>query len=184
MYSIGLVHYPVYNKRKDVVATAVTIMDVHDLSRLGRTYGLDNYFVITPTENQQEIVKRTLGYWQFGFGKIYNDNRAEAFSITKLVSSIEEAVELLRREKGNVKVVVTSAKRFENTITYEELGKKIKEGKEHFLVLFGTGWGLAKEVMEMADFVLEPIKFKSDYNHLSVRSAASIIVDRLSQYLW
>ncbi len=47
------------------------------------------------------------------------------------------------------------------------------------LMLFGTGWGLSKEVLEMANHRLAPIRGVSDYNHLSVRSAVAIILDRL-----
>jgi hypothetical protein len=45
--------------------------------------------------------------------------------------------------------------------------------------LFGTGWGLTEELFDRADFILEPIKGSGDYNHLSVRTAAAIILDRL-----
>ena len=47
------------------------------------------------------------------------------------------------------------------------------------LLLFGTGWGLAPEVLDACDWVLEPVRSPTGYNHLSVRSAASIVVDRL-----
>jgi hypothetical protein len=47
-----------------------------------------------------------------------------------------------------------------------------------FLMLFGTGWGLTREVKDGSDYVLAPIEGKG-YNHLSVRSAVAIILDRL-----
>ena len=47
------------------------------------------------------------------------------------------------------------------------------------LLLFGTGWGLTVEVLGQADMVLEPIRGVGDYNHLSVRAAAAVILDRL-----
>jgi hypothetical protein len=47
-----------------------------------------------------------------------------------------------------------------------------------FLILFGTGWGLTQEVKDSSDYVLVPIEGKG-YNHLSVRSAVAIILDRL-----
>ncbi|MGC8720905.1 MAG: RNA methyltransferase, partial [Thermodesulforhabdaceae bacterium] len=47
------------------------------------------------------------------------------------------------------------------------------------ILLFGTAWGLADAVFEQADYILEPIRGKSSYNHLSVRCAAAIIIDRL-----
>ena len=47
------------------------------------------------------------------------------------------------------------------------------------LLLLGTAWGLAPEVLAMADGVLPPIRGVSGFNHLSVRSAAAILFDRL-----
>jgi tRNA (guanine37-N1)-methyltransferase len=38
---------------------------------------------------------------------------------------------------------------------------------------------LAEEVVDMADGVLRPIRYLDEYNHLSVRSAVTITVDRL-----
>jgi hypothetical protein len=47
------------------------------------------------------------------------------------------------------------------------------------LLLFGTAHGLAPEVNKTADYTLPPIQCTTGYNHLSVRSAVSIILDRL-----
>jgi hypothetical protein len=53
------------------------------------------------------------------------------------------------------------------------------EGKP-VLVVFGTGWGLAPTVVESADALLEPVRgVREEYNHLSVRAACAIILDRL-----
>ena len=38
---------------------------------------------------------------------------------------------------------------------------------------------MTEEVFDKSDYVLEPIGGGGDYNHLSVRSAASIMLDRL-----
>jgi len=48
-----------------------------------------------------------------------------------------------------------------------------------FLIVFGTGWGLTESILAQSDYVLEPIEGGTDYNHLSVRAAAAIIMDRL-----
>jgi hypothetical protein len=48
-----------------------------------------------------------------------------------------------------------------------------------YLLVFGTAWGLAEPFISEADYILEPISGRTDYNHLSVRSAAGIILDRL-----
>jgi hypothetical protein len=47
------------------------------------------------------------------------------------------------------------------------------------LLVFGTGWGLAAPVVEEAHAVLEPIRGPGPWNHLSVRSACAIALDRL-----
>ncbi len=47
------------------------------------------------------------------------------------------------------------------------------------MILLGTAWGLAPQVIESSDGILEPISGVGKYNHLSVRSAAAIVLDRL-----
>lgn len=42
---LGLVHYPIYNKNMQVIATAVTNFDIHDISRTARTYDVKKYFL-------------------------------------------------------------------------------------------------------------------------------------------
>ena len=46
-------------------------------------------------------------------------------------------------------------------------------------MVLGTGWGLSPEVMARADLRLAPVQGPSYYNHLSVRAAAAVILDRL-----
>ena len=77
------------------------------------------------------------------------------------------------------RVQTTSARIFDNSISYKNLSKKIFEDDKPYLLLFGTGWGLTDEVMDMSDYILEPIRANSKYNHLSVRAAVAIILDRL-----
>ena len=47
------------------------------------------------------------------------------------------------------------------------------------MILLGTGWGLADAVFARSDLVLEPIPGRDDYNHLSVRAASAIMLDRI-----
>ena len=46
--SIALLHYPVYNKNKEIVASSVTNFDIHDIARCARTYGINKYFIVHP----------------------------------------------------------------------------------------------------------------------------------------
>jgi hypothetical protein len=176
---IALVHHPVVNKKKEVIGSAVTNLDIHDIARTARTYGVGSYFISTPYEDQHKLVNELLEHWLSGYGASYNPARKEALEIVQPVFSVDEAIDALTEEYGKRPLLVTtSAIEQSNTISYADLGKKINE-KEPVLLLFGTAHGLAQEILEQCDLSLPPIKGGTDYNHLSVRSAASIIIDRL-----
>lgn len=177
---VALLHHPVYNKKGDVVTTAVTNLDVHDISRIGRTFGVARFYIVTPLEIQREFVQRILSHWREGYGASANPARKEAFDIVSVRDSLEEVREEIVRITGTQAfLVATSASSRIPAGSYESLRKMIEDGDRHFLILFGTGWGLTKEVIDQADFTLEPIAGSTGYNHLSVRSAVSIVMDRL-----
>ena len=52
---LALTHYPVVNKRGEIIASALTNLDLHDIARVARTYGVKGYYVITPLEDQREL---------------------------------------------------------------------------------------------------------------------------------
>ena len=175
----ALLHYPVYNKSRKVVATSLTTLDIHDIARASRTYGVKRYYVVQPIENHLWLARKLLSFWQSGHGREYNPKRWEALKIVEAVPYFEDALKDIKAKDGvEPKVVVTSAKRYQNAISYTTLREKI-EGGEDVIICFGTGWGLTEEFISSADYILEPIEGPTDYNHLSVRSAASIILDRL-----
>lgn len=177
---LGLVHYPVYNKNSEVVCTSVTNFDIHDISRTCKTYDIKGYHIIVPLDAQKELTERILGYWKDGFGANHNKDREEAFSTTHATESIEKAIAEIEKAEGKTpKIITTSAKIFPNSISYENLSKQMFEDDEVYLLLFGTGWGLTDEIMDQSTHILEPIRGNARYNHLSVRSAVSIILDRL-----
>lgn len=179
--AIALIHYPVLNKRGETIGSAVTNLDLHDISRVARTYGVTDFFVATPYEDQLELIAEITGHWQFGHGAAANPTRKEALSLIRPVDGLETIVEEVSGEfDQDVLVVATSAKQQANEMMhYGELRAHLIEKKSPVLLLFGTAHGLAPEVMEKADKTLPPIGLNSDYNHLSVRSAVSIILDRL-----
>lgn len=177
---VGLVHYPVYNKNNEIVATSVTNFDIHDISRTCRTYDINKYYIITPVKSQIEFTKRIVGYWKKEDSIEFNKDRNEAFENTEISESIENVILDIEKNCGKKpRIVTTSAKIFENTISFEKMSEEIKKSNEPLLLLFGTGFGLSKDVMDMSDKILEPIRANTKYNHLSVRSAVSIILDRL-----
>ncbi|HTQ48077.1 MAG TPA: RNA methyltransferase, partial [Polyangiaceae bacterium] len=64
--AIALLHYPVLDGQGAIVTTAVTNLDVHDLSRSARTYGCSDYFVVHPITAQRELVDRIRTHWTEG----------------------------------------------------------------------------------------------------------------------
>ncbi|MED5353186.1 MAG: RNA methyltransferase [Nitrospinota bacterium] len=176
---LALVHFPVYNKTGEVIVSSVTTLDIHDISRACRTFGVGTFYVITPLKTQQELVHRLIGHWLEGFGAEYNPIRKEALLKTVVKNNLEEAVKEVSEQSGNKpRVIVTGAKRAPRSIGYEALKKEFKQGEPNLLV-FGTGWGLEKNLVENADYALLPIEGSDGFNHLPVRGAVSIILDRL-----
>ena len=158
----------------------ITPIDIHDFSRLGKTYGTRGFFVITPLEDQQALAHRILRHWISGYGARYNRHRKEALSLVSVASSLEMAIKKVEAREGEpITVVATDASLQQNgAISYEAL-RRIIVSNEVVLLLFGTAWGLHEEILKNADHVLEPISGRTGYNHLSVRTAAAIILDRL-----
>lgn len=176
----GLVHYPVYNKNREKIASAVTNLDLHDISRISKTYGAKKFFVVTPLTDQQEFTKSLINHWKSGFGASYNVDRKEAIEVIEITASIEDAVNKIFEIEGERPVTIaTCASKVKDSITFSKAKEIIKSNKA-VLLLFGTAWGLHNDMIDRADFVLKSIKGNSDYNHLSVRAAAGIIIDRLT----
>ena len=46
--AVVLVHHPVVDKNGDTIAAAVTALDLHDIARVAKTYGLAAFYVVTP----------------------------------------------------------------------------------------------------------------------------------------
>jgi len=177
----ALMHTDVFvDKQKRVGETSVTSLDIHDVARSSRTFGLENYFIVTPLVDQQKIVQKMLAFWQSGVGQKYNVNRFESVKSVKLKDSLDKVIEEITEKEGKEPVVVvTSAQSYENkkNITFHD--QQIVWSKERpVLFLFGTGQGLSDNIIKKADFLLVPIEGFSDYNHLSVRSAVAIVLDR------
>lgn len=177
---LGLVHYPVYNKNGQIVCTSVTNFDIHDISRLCRTYDINKYYIITNTLSQIEYTNRIISFWKKEDSIGFNKDRNIAFENTIVIDSIENAMIDIEKITGKkVNLITTSAKKFDNSISYELMSKKIFNDDEVYFLIFGTGFGLTNEIMEKSTYILNPIRGNAKYNHLSVRSAVSIILDRL-----
>lgn len=181
---IGLVHYPIKSKDGGIVQTSMTNLDIHDIARTARTYNLSGYYLIAPPVCQLEVVNKIIGHWSNGFGLEYNSDRSDALALVKMAGSVSEACDSITGETGRKTVViVTDAKIHQDlrNITCISMQNMLKLHDFNFLLLFGTGWGLAEAVIAKADYILEPVRPLTvhNYNHLSVRAAVAIIIDRV-----
>lgn len=176
---VALVHYPVVNRAGETIGSAVTNLDLHDIARACCTYGVDTYWVVTPDEQQRELAEEIVAHWTKGYGGGVNPDRKKALSLINVCSTIDEVIKAVTGKWGKeTSVFSTCARPKENTVGYGAVRTRLLDG-EPILLLFGTAWGLAPEVMKAVNGTLPPLKGYGEYNHLSVRSAVSIILDRL-----
>ncbi|MGH7896828.1 MAG: RNA methyltransferase [Candidatus Binatia bacterium] len=177
---VVLLHHPVYDKNGQIVATAVTNMDVHDLARIGKTYGLSGIFIATPVRALRLLAEKIIEHWKSGFGAEYNETRREALALVRTVVDLDQAILEIERETGERPVLVaTSAREASGRTSFAELRARLRAQRSPHLLILGTGWGLAREILDRSDLVLEAIRGVGDYNHLPVRAAAAILLDRL-----
>lgn len=176
--AIALVHHPIVDRRGDLVTSAVTNLDIHDLARTSRTYGVDRVYLVTPLAEQQQLVDRILQHWRQGHGSSYNPKRAEALKLVVVVACLEDALVDWQKVSGGEPWPVLTGAASQGGISFKSCREKLAE--RPLLLVLGTGWGLAPELFEQGWTVLEPIVGAGDnYNHLPVRSAAAIMLDRL-----
>ena len=177
---IALLHHPVYDKNGQVVTTAVTNMDIHDIARSGCTYGIRGFYVVTPVKVLQKLARKIIAHWEEGYGSQYNVTRKEALALARIRDTLDDVLIDIERECGEKPLLIgTSAKARKSPTSFIELRDMLEGETRPFLILLGTGWGLTETIIEQSDYVLEAIEGLTDYNHLSVRSAAAIILDRL-----
>ena len=176
---VALVHHPVIDKNGATIASAVTNLDLHDIARVCRTYGVRGYYVITPLADQVVLVNRILEHWTAGPGGTYNPKRRQALELIRVKERFEESVAAIAAVEGRRPMIVaTTARRRAGDLAFRQL-RAMLANETPALLAFGTAWGLTDEFMAAADHVLDPLAGTNTYNHLSVRSAVSIILDRL-----
>jgi hypothetical protein len=178
---VALVHHPVLDKNGQVVTTSVTTIDVHDIARSCRTYGVRAFYVVTPVDALRGLVRRVLRHWSEGFGSTYNPNRSEALDLVRLQRTLEGVSIDIEAATGRLpRTIATSAREGPGTVGFGELRRALAAaGDDPWLLLLGTGWGLTQDVLDDATVRLAPVRGAGDYNHLSVRAAAAVILDRL-----
>lgn len=188
---VVLLHHPVTNRKGELVTTSVTNMDIHDISRTARTFGAKGYFLVTPIVDQHELVGRILKHWRSEESLRWHPDRVEALNLVRLAKSFEEVKASIRAEHGqDPEVVLTDARPIPNSISYADYRRELESpernqpGAKPMALVFGTGWGVSDAFYPEVHRILAPVygpegDGENGYNHLSVRSAVAIILDRL-----
>jgi hypothetical protein len=96
------------------------------------------------------------------------------------VASLDDAIAQIAAAHGGERpyVVATAARGRGTTVGTAELVSARASETRPLLIVFGTGWGLIEEVFTKVDATLHPIRGATEYNHLSVRAAVAIVLDR------
>jgi hypothetical protein len=137
-------------------------------------------YIVTPLEDQQALVKRLLSHWCEGIGKDLHPHREQALRRLRTVESIAEAKQDIHTKHEREPVIwATTARAGTGKLSHRRARQSLWEEAGPRLLLLGTAWGLAPVILNEADAVLEGIYGVNGYNHLSVRCAAAILVDRL-----
>ena len=193
--SLALVHHPIRGRHGETLTTTLTNLDLHDLARCARTYGLQALYIVHPLSSQRLLAERILRHWTEGPGGKRIPDRAEALSVVRIVSHLETitaGVEGASRNDGaegaprkvlgtSTELWTTAAVAQGDITTFSEARRRLAEAGPDVVIVFGTGWGLTAETLDAAAVRLEPIRAAADtgYNHLSVRAACAITLDRL-----
>ncbi len=137
---VALVHHPVVNKNGEVIAAAVTNLDLHDIARAAKTYDIKGFYVTTPLADQQLLVQRITAHWLEGAGGRYNPKRREALALIRLADCLEQALAEIGREEGErPQTVATAARRRPGSIGFRRIAQTTG-GREP--PCSGAGYGL------------------------------------------
>lgn len=178
---VALCHSEVYiGEDRQAGTTSITSIDIHDIARSSSTYGVKNVFIVTPLLDQQRIAQTLLDFWQTGSGIEYNRSRYDALKNVHLRDSVAHVIQNIENIEGKKPLVVaTSARSITNVRTISFFDQSELWGQERpILFLFGTGKGFTDEFLQKCDYLLMPIEGFTGFNHLSVRSAVAIALDR------
>jgi tRNA (guanine37-N1)-methyltransferase len=182
---VALVHHPVFDRTGKIVTTSMTNFDIHDIARSSMTYGLAGYHLVTPVTVQREKAEYIAKLWADEVRTPpTTGSRSNALALIHTSDSIETTIATITDRHGQPPLVVATSARAESFPTAarrtpDELRAEATLETAPVLLLFGTGWGLADHLIPTVSRMLAPIEGASDWNHLSVRSAVAILLDRL-----
>lgn len=183
--SLCLLHAPVWLDEKKTGVSSLTNLDIHDIARLSRSYALDALYVVTPLRDQLQMLETVVRHWTREATSPGHADRAEALGLVRPAASLQEAVALQTARYGQRPRVVGSSALWpvpqkgvpeEPPLTPPTVRQWCAAGP--VMLCLGTARGLAPEALAQCDGVLRPLRYLG-YNHLSVRSAAAILTDRI-----
>lgn len=180
-FGVALVHYPVKNRQGAAIATAITNLDLHDISRSALTFGASAFFVVHPVLAQRALVERLVEHWTLGPGGRRVEDRRHAMELVRPAEDVDAAL-LGFGAEGPAELWVTSAESGAGQLGHDEARLRLASPGPPVVLAFGTGWGLADTCLSRAQVRIAPVlgKGPGGYNHLSVRAAAAILLDRLT----
>jgi len=185
--SIALLHQDMISRDGSIVTTSLTMIDVHDIARSAATYGIRTVYIVHPSPHLRSLARTLTTHWTAGYGSTYNPNRSEALGAVSVVACLDEVLlDLSSRASGKPpRLIATSAKTAGaaknggGRMAFGEIFSLMNYEENPYVLMLGTGHGMSEALLARADYCLEPINGPTSYNHLSVRSACAIMLDRL-----
>ncbi len=178
---VALMHNDVILKAFNKVGnTSITSIDIHDISRSSATYGIENVFLVSALKDQHAILEKFLDFWMSSEGKKYNTTRFEAIKKVVPAFDFDQVVEVIYNKEGKKPIIIATSAKIQSEVKSLDYYSQevIWKQDRPVLFVFGTGQGLSSEFLQKCDYLFGPINGLIDYNHLSVRSAVSIVLDR------
>ena len=174
---IALVHGPVLNKFGQTVTVSLTNLDLHDIARISRTYGLGGFTVVTPLEDQRALARTLMEHWVHGAGGQANPDRADAISMVRVAATLEEAIAQVKNVTGQDPWVLATSAKPDGTVTPDNVREALLTRPA--LLVLGTGSGLSPELLAKTHAQVAPVRPYGGYNHLPVRAACAVLMDRI-----
>ena len=143
------------------------------------TFGIELCYIVTPLPKQRQIMEKLIHHWEHGYGAKYNPIRSAALKKVRIKNDMNEMLEEIKQDGEPIIIGTSSLERGHKIIGYGELSQWTGNSERPFLMLFGTGWGLTDETIDLCEKMLPPVKGAGEYNHLSLRVAVGIILDRI-----
>ena len=174
--AVALVHYPCRDRMGAEIAASVDWVDFFDAGRVTLVYGVRPLYVVQPVEAQKALLTRLMTH---GTKDDRDADTRGRFDHAVIVDALAEAVtHATERFGARPTIVATTARQADNRVSFAALRAKVQAG-EPVLVLVGKASGLADSVLQGADACLEPISGGTGFDHLPVRGAFAIALDRL-----